>query len=123
MEIKIDETTLIEFPDDLAALLIADPSYGDTAPEFGAQEVNILIHGLLASLYDVNRPLEQNIANIREQYGSIVQPVEVAIQTAIRSIHRYNAEISEEDIGLVNADDMLQFNQDSLLTLGRNSHE
>ena len=116
MKIKIDEATIKELPDDIAALMIVDPSYGREIPDLNASEVNALIHGVLASIYDPDLNFEQNLESIRNRYSTITRPSNEAMCFALTLIEKYKDEISEDEIGMVDFEDLYQeVKEDQLL--------
>lgn len=108
MKIKIDDDHIQEFPDDVAALIIADPSYGDEIIDLNASEVNVLIHGVLASIYNPTLSFEENINNIKTRYMDTAKPNKEALNVALGLIEKYKIEIEDDDIGQVGFDDMYQ---------------
>lgn len=117
MKIKIDEKNVKEFPDNIAALMIADPSYGREIPDLSANEVNTLIHGILASIYDPSLNFEENLRNIEHRYSTISKPSSEAMSFALNLVDKYKDEIKESEIGMVSFDDMYQDSQDHHLPL------
>lgn len=102
MLIRIETGELKAFPEDLAALILADPSCGeDDKPEFTADEVNALLHAILGTFARVEISFEENIERIRKRYESIKQPSEENLQLARVSIQTYVREIKGADIGMV----------------------
>ncbi|QFT56484.1 hypothetical protein [Microbulbifer sp. THAF38] len=103
MLIRIETGELKEFPEDLAALILADPSCGEEdKPEFTAEEVNALLHAILGT-YAVRDEIsfEENIERIRKRYEAIGQPSEENLRIAQESIQAYVREIKGDDIGMV----------------------
>jgi hypothetical protein len=106
MLIRIDTGEFREFPDELAALILADPSCGDEYPDFSPNEVNILIHGVLGTYYEPSKSFEENITKVRKLYSSIGKPDDENYYIACKAISRYNQEIHENEIGLVDKDEL-----------------
>ncbi len=101
MLIRIFDDAIVEFPDDLAALILADPSYGDDFPEFSIDEVNAIIHGTLGAFFDQDFTLEKNIKKVRDRYASLESPSISNLDAALASIRNYSQNIDVNDIGLV----------------------
>jgi hypothetical protein len=104
MLIRIHTNEIVDFPDELAALVLADPSSGDDSPEFTPDEVNVLIHGILGTFYDLSMSYSDNVNKISERYNSIPAPNDLNYSLALESIHSYNKEIEQSNIGLVEKD-------------------
>ncbi|WP_299948051.1 hypothetical protein [uncultured Microbulbifer sp.] len=105
MLIRIETGELKEFPEDLAALILADPSCGeDDKPEFTAEEVNALLHAILGTFARDEISFEENIEKIRERYESIGRPCEENLRIAQESIQAYVREIKGDDIGMVDSE-------------------
>lgn len=108
MKVKIDTTEIKDLPDDVAALIIADPSYNDEIPDLSTQEVNVLVHGVLSSIYDPALSFEENTREIKHRYISEARPNKYRLNKALGLIETYNKNINEEDIGSVEFSDMFQ---------------
>lgn len=67
MLIRLDNNELVEYPDEVGALLLADPAHGDE-PDYSLEEINCLLSGGFAALYGDELTLEQNIEQAREHY-------------------------------------------------------
>jgi len=104
--IRVGDKILREFPDELAALILADPSCDDGLSEFTANEVNVLIHGIFGTHYDPSVSYERNIEKISKIYFEIAKPSEESYLLAREAVNSYNQEISQEKIGLVDTDDL-----------------
>jgi hypothetical protein len=105
---------LHDLPDDIGVAILADPSHGDNVSDWTAQEVNVLLHGTLGILNDVfggdqAQSLEEYIQAIRAYFASAGTPSEEQIEQARRSIDLYKREIRAENVGMVEPDEMFQF--------------
>ncbi|WP_299947766.1 hypothetical protein [uncultured Microbulbifer sp.] len=105
MLIRVETGELIEFPEELAALVLIDPlSDGDDQPIFTAEEVNLLLHSIVGTHYDPNLSLKENIKHIEELYGQFKPPSAQTLHLAQQSIQAYVREIKEDDIGMVDSE-------------------
>lgn len=101
MLIRIFDDAIVDFPDDLAALILADPSFDDDFPEFSIVEVNAIIHGTLGAFFKQHFSLNENIERVRDRYASIASPNAVNLAAALASIRNYNSNIEIEEIGVI----------------------
>ncbi|MDP5209449.1 hypothetical protein [Microbulbifer sp. 2205BS26-8] len=109
MLIRIETGELIEFPEDLAALVLIDPlSDGDDQPIFTAEEVNLLLHSIVGTHYDPELSREDNIKEIEELYGQFKPPSAQTLRLAQQSIRAYVREIKRDEIGMVNREQVDQ---------------
>lgn len=106
MLIRIDADSLREFPDEIAILILADPSMGDEKPDFTAQEVNVLVHGIVGTFYDHSLSFEENVEKVRERFSIIDKPTDENYSIACEAIKSYKDEISEDEIGMVDSDEV-----------------
>ncbi len=104
MLIKIYNDELVEFPDDLAARILATPLLDEDVPDYPIEEVNALIHGVLGALFEEEWTLEQNIAEVRDIYAPQRIPSATNLEKALALIRHYNENIAVEDIAWVSAD-------------------
>jgi hypothetical protein len=98
MLIRLANDDLLEYPDDLGALVLADPTQGDV-PDFSLEELNCLISGALGMLFDEGLTLEQNIEQAREHYTRWGSPSAANMEKARAQIKNYKENIAEKDIG------------------------
>lgn len=104
MLIRIYNDQIVEFPDDLAAVLLACPLIGSDVPDYSIEEVNAVIHSILGAFFEEEFTLEQNIAAIREIYAPQCPPVAANLKKAFSLIMSYNENIAMDDIAHVGAD-------------------
>jgi hypothetical protein len=98
MLIRIITLELIEYPDDLGALVMADVSRNDVPP-FSLEEINLIVNGILGLLYDEDLTLEENISYARTHCGRWGTPDAAALQKGLEQIKHYNQNIPAEQIG------------------------
>lgn len=106
MLIRVNDNTLREFPDELAAIILTDPSCADNSLTFTAHEVNVLIHGIFGTYYDPSISYEKNIDKVRKIYLKLEKPTEEAYLLALEAIASYNHQINQDQIGLVNKEEL-----------------
>ncbi len=104
MLIKIYNDELVEFPDDLAARILATPLLDENVPDYSIEEINALIHGVLGALFEEEWTLEKNIAEVRDIYAPQRIPNAANLEKALALIRHYNENIAVEDIAWVSAD-------------------
>ena len=98
MLIRLANNNLVEYPDELGALVLADPTCGDV-PNFSLEELNCVISGALGMLFDESLTLEQNIAEARVEYTQWGPPSAANLEKAHALIKYYKENIALEDIG------------------------
>lgn len=108
MLIRLDEGTLREFPDDLAALILADPSCGDDVAEFSVDDVNLLVHAVFGTLYDSTMSYEDNLRKARNACHMLGAPSEKTYQAALAAVRLYNQHIASDKIGAVSHEEASQ---------------
>jgi hypothetical protein len=104
MRIKIYNDELVEFPDELAALVLINPVFDQDVPHYSLEEVNAVVHGVLGTYFEEGFTLEQNIAEVRDIYTSQRTPSAANLAKALALIRHYNQNIALEDITRVRAD-------------------
>jgi hypothetical protein len=104
MLIKIHNDELVEFPDALAAQILATPIVAKTVPDYSIEEVNAVIHGILGALFEDELTLEQNIQAVRAIYDAQGPASAANLAKATGLIRNYNENIAVEDIAWVSAD-------------------
>lgn len=114
MLIRLENGELAQYPDELGALVLADPGEGDV-PDFPPDLVNCLIHDALVTMFDPSLTLAQNIANTQAYYAGGEVPSEANMKKARELIENYNKTISPEDVGCLDSDLMryLYFTHDT----------
>ena len=103
MLIRIISEELIEYPDELGALVLAetiDP--GD--PPIPLDEVNLLINGVLGLLYDEKHSLEENIKFAIAHCTRRGMPAAAKLQKGLEQIKDYNENVPTFEIGYSSQD-------------------
>ena len=98
MLIRLVSGALVDYPDDVVALMLADPTYGDT-PDLSVEEANCLIHAMIGTFFNEELTLEQNIQKIRDIYASLASPSASNLEKAHAQIKHYTENIALADIG------------------------
>lgn len=104
MLIRIYNDEIVEFPDDLAARILAIPIVDEDVPDYSIEEVNALIHGVLGALFEEELTLEQNIAEVSDIYAPQCPVSAANLEKAFALIRNYNENIAVADIACVSAD-------------------
>jgi hypothetical protein len=68
MLIRFGNDELVEYPDELGVLVLAEPSHGDV-PDFSPDELNCVLNCNLGVIYDESMTLDENIQKAREFYS------------------------------------------------------
>lgn len=97
MLVRLDNNELVEYPDELGALLLEDPSEGDV-PDFSLEELNCLISGGFAAIYDEGLTLEENIEYAIEHYTRWGKPTAHNLEKARAQIKYYKENIAPADV-------------------------
>lgn len=97
MLVRLDNNELVEYPDEVGALLLADPAHGDV-PDYSLEEINCLISGGFAALYDVALTLEQNIEQAKEHYTMWGNPTTSNMEKALAQIKYYKENVAPSDV-------------------------
>lgn len=103
MLIRLQNEELVEYPDELGALVLADPREGDV-PEFTLDLVNCLIHDSLVPKFDASHTLEQNIAEATAYYTNLGVPSADNMEKARALIENYNKDLAPEEVGYIDQD-------------------
>ena len=98
MLIRLENDELIEYPDEVGALALADPSHGDVE-DMPLDELNLVVNGLLAMFYEEELSLEQNIAEARDHYTKWGTPSESNMAKALAQIKFYNENVAPAEVG------------------------
>jgi hypothetical protein len=109
MLIRLPNDSIRDMPDEIGALLLSDPSHDDDISDFTGQDVNVVIHGILASYFEDTKSFEEIIEEIRTQFLKFGPAKDEKVRIATDLIKKYNIEIKNEEIGMVNPHDMFQF--------------
>lgn len=100
MLIRLEKKELVEFPDELGALVLADPREGDV-PDFTPDLVNCLIHDALVPMFDPTVTHEQNIAQAMAHFTQIGTASTANLEKARALIADYNKNIAPDAVGYV----------------------
>lgn len=103
MLVRLANGDLLEYPDELGALALADPSQGDV-PDFSLEDLNLLISGGLGVFYDEELTLEQNIAWATEHYTKWGKPTAANMEKALAQIKYYKENLAPADVGYVDVE-------------------
>ena len=99
MLIRLANDDVVEYPDELGILVLADPSCGDV-PDFSLEELNCVISGSLGVLYDESLSLDQNIAEARVECTKWGSPTPANLEKARVLIEYYNKNVARKDVGI-----------------------
>ncbi|MFA0813395.1 hypothetical protein [Microbulbifer epialgicus] len=111
MLIKADDDQYFVLPDDIAESIISDPTIDPTmedVPDFTAQEVNTVVHVSVGFMMDSKLTLEENFQMMREDFAGRRQASEENRLKARQLIEKYNNEITINEIGVCNIEDVIQ---------------
>ncbi len=100
MLIRLETKELVEFPDELGALVLADPREGDV-PDFTPDLVNCLIHDALVPMFNPSFTHEQNIAQAIAHFTQIGPASAASLEKARALIADYNKNIAPDAVGYV----------------------
>ncbi len=100
MLVRLASGDLVEYPDEVGALALADPSQGDV-PDFSLEDLNLLISGGLGVFYDEALSLEENIAWAKAHYTKWGKPTASNMAKALAQIKFYKENVSPADVGYV----------------------
>ncbi len=98
MLIRLQNDTLVEYPDEVGALALANPRFAEV-PDFSLEEVNLILNITLAANYDESMTLADNIIAAKKQCTKWGTPTAVNLQNALAKIKYYNTQIRAEEIG------------------------
>lgn len=101
MLIKIHNDELVEFPDALAAQILASPIVAQSVPDYSIEEVNAVIHGVLGALFEDELTLAQNIQAVQAIYSAQHSVSAANLAKAMALIQNYNENIAVKDIASV----------------------
>jgi len=108
-----------ELPEEVAELLLSDPSYNDDISDFTSDDVNVLIHTLVSVYYEDEKTFEETVIEIKNNFRGIGPVPKEKLTTAKALIKKYNIEILNEKIGIVDVEDMIQFHDPKKLPFGK----
>jgi hypothetical protein len=108
MLIRIDNDELVEYPDDLVAMMLAAPVVDDHGeyPTLSIEEFNCLVHGMLGMLAGQGHTLAQNIDNIREYCALMSSPDPANLEKARAQVKLYNETLTASEISNVDRETM-----------------
>ena len=98
MLIRLANNQLLEYPDELGVLALADPSEGDV-PDYSLEELNLVISIILGMLHDEKLTLEQNIELAKEHYMRWGNPTDSNLEKARAQIKYYKENVAPADVG------------------------
>jgi len=104
MLIRYFDGKLRDIPNELAVAVLADPTSKEDLPEYNSHWVNVLIHGVLSTLFDEEKTFEENVNNAIQEFQEAPQERK---NQAMKLIKMYNIEIEDKDIGMFSASDMI----------------
>lgn len=104
MLIRYLDGKLRDIPDELAIAILADPTATEDISEYTSHWVNVIIHGVLGTIFDESKSFEENIKCAIDDF----QPASRERQEqALQLIKTYNIEVKDDDIGMFPASDMI----------------
>lgn len=129
MLIRLISLELIEYPDELGALVLADPTQG-SVPDFSLEEVNCLVNGVLVALFDQSITPQENIDYAREYCTKWGTPDPGNLEKALAQIKHYNENMPLEGIGYSDSELINDFygiqrsrSKDEHYTIDQEAHE
>ncbi len=128
MLIRLTNLALIEYPDELGALVMADLMRTDSEP-FSIEETNLIVNGVLVPLYDETLTLEENIKFAREHCILSGIPDAATMQKGYEQIKRYNGGMLVEQIGYSSQELINEYyctqpgTKSQIYTIDQNQHE
>lgn len=101
MLIRADDGELVEYPDDLIAMMLAAPVVGDQGgyPNLSVAELHCLVHGMVGMLAGHGATLAQNIEHIREYCAMMGSPAHENLEKARAQVKFYNENLPQSEIG------------------------
>ena len=103
MLVRLASGDLVEYPDEVGALALADPSQGDV-PDFSLEDLNLLISGGLGVFYDEELSLEENIVWAKAHYTKWGKPTALNMEKALALIKFYKENLAPADVGYVDVE-------------------
>lgn len=102
MQIRTPDGPLLAIPDELAAMILADPMSGDVQlPEFTLEEINGLVHWAMGTFSEPELTWDEIIQKCVRIYSELPGWNAEHLKQALDMVHHYNRTIKEEDIGRV----------------------
>lgn len=102
MQIRIPDGPLLAIPDELAAMILADPMSGDAQlPEFTLEEINGLVHWAMGTFSEPELTWDEIIQKTIRIYSELPGWNAEHLKKALEMVQHYNRTIKEEDIGRV----------------------
>ncbi|PCJ11801.1 MAG: hypothetical protein COB04_18595 [Gammaproteobacteria bacterium] len=104
MLIRYLDDNLRDIPDELAIAILADPTSEEDISEYTSHWVNVIVHGVLGTMFDEDKNFEENVSDIISKFP---QAPESRKAQALELIKAYNIEVEDCDIGMFPASDMI----------------
>ena len=104
MLIRYFDGNLRDIPEELAVAILADPSANEELSEYTSHWVNVIIHGVLSTLFDENKTFEENVNSAITEFQ---EAPEARQNQAAQLVRLYNMEVKDEDIGMFPASDLI----------------
>lgn len=104
MLIRYLDRGLREIPDELAVLILADPATNEDISEYSSHWVNVIVHGVLGTLFDSEKIFEDNVDYAINELSEVSAERR---KQALKLIKQYNIEVKDKDVGMFPADDMI----------------
>ena len=104
MLIRYFDNNLRDIPDELAIAILADPTSKEDISEYTSHWVNVIVHGVLGTIFDEDKSFEGNVSDAIREFG---QASEERRGQALELIKAYNIEVEDSDIGMFPASDMI----------------
>ena len=100
MLIRLPNDEIVTYPDELGALILAEPIHGDV-PDFSLDELNCILNCNLAMLYDEDITLAENIQKANEFYSTWGPPDAANLAKARTLVAQYVENIKVAELGYV----------------------
>lgn len=104
MLIRYLDGNLRDIPDELAVRILADPSSKEDISEYTSHWVNVIIHGVLGTMFDDEKSFEENVEAALDELPVVASD---RAEQALKLIRNYTIEVEDKDIGMFAADDLL----------------
>ncbi len=101
MWIRLPDETFAECPDEVAALILADPMSGNILPDFSLAEINALVHWGLGAFADDDLTWTEMLEEVKAAYLDLPGWSATNVEKAQQMILNYNTLVKPEEIGRV----------------------